>query len=423
MESHGRFADLALHRRSSLVACVLALSVPALFTSGCGGGSTSSSSSSGSGTGPVAGESTTVAIQLSSTANDEFVHFNMTVNQISLTNQAGKTAIIFNTPTDVDFIPANGNSVPFATVSAPQDVYTSAAIAVSNPRFSYISMDQQGGIYVATDAYGYTPTPPVVNLTSPITVSGSAMALKVDLQVSQSGSYTGAPPNQTAYTINPTFQLSTFAIPAKPTSPQNGLSIGLSGQIASIDNAGNSLTVALAGHPLTGSQSLQVALNPSTVIQGVPSASSLTPGALIGMDLALQSDASYAATRIEVPDATSTNLNTGQLMEIDPSYNNYVTSDSIQQEGGILSTQPVGMGYPYQFGTSTIFSTSLRFQNLGGLPFSPVFNASTLAAGQMVSIGSTSISFMGGTWTTPTSITLVPQTIDGLVTSVSKVVS
>ncbi|HUN83374.1 MAG TPA: DUF5666 domain-containing protein [Terracidiphilus sp.] len=416
MGSHGRFAGMVFRPGCRVAVSAFALSTLTLFTSGCGGGSTSSNS--GSATGPVAGESTTVAIQLSSTANDEFVHFNMTIDQISLTNQEGKTTTIFSTPTGVDFIPANGNSIPFATVSVPQDVYTSAAISVSNPSFSYISMDPQGGIYISTDAYGYTPTPPVVNLTGPITISGSAMALKVDLQASQSGSYSGAPPNQTAYTINPTFQLSSFAIPAKPTSPQNGLSIGLAGQVTSIDNAGTTLTVALAGHPLAGSQSLQVALDPSTVIQGVPLASSLVPGTLIDFDLALQPDASYAATRIDVPDATATNLNTGQIMEIDPSYN-YVMSDSTQQEGSILSDQPVGMGYPYEFGASTSFFTSARFQNLSSLPFNAVFNGSTLAPGQMVSVASTSISFTGGTWTEPTSITLVAQTIDALVTSVT----
>ena len=46
-------------------------------------------------------------------------------------------------------------------------------------------------VYFATDAYGELPEPPVVILPNPITVSGPAMGLTVDLQVAQSGSFIG----------------------------------------------------------------------------------------------------------------------------------------------------------------------------------------------------------------------------------------
>jgi hypothetical protein len=417
MKSTFRLDELSRRGGASfkLLQLALCISSIALTITGCGGNPSGIGTGSGSGsTGPINGESTTVAIQLSSTANDEFIYFGMEIKQISLTNKAGVTTTIFSTPTDVDFIPANGNAAPFATVTVPQDVYTSAAVAVSGPAFSNVSMTPQGGIDFNTDAYGYTPTPPVVNLAGPITVEGTSMGLILNLLAAQSGSYTGLEPNQTAYTINPTFDLTPFTIPAEAATPLNGKCIGLAGEVTAVDSAANTMTVTLPGNPATGNPSLNVALDANTEYQGIASASGLTAGTLIDMDIALQPDASYAATRVEVPDATATNVATGQLAFIDPSYNVLSTAVS-QQVGSILSVYPIGMGYEYAYEGGVKYQTSARFPNLSSLPFTAKFSSATVAAGQMVSIGSTSISDTGGTWTLPTSVTLVPQTIDAAV--------
>ena len=354
----------------------------------------------------------------------------MTINAISLTNKAGKTTTVFNTPTDVDFILANGQASPFATVSIPQDVYTSAAVQVSSPRFTNTFIDQQGGLDFNTDAYGYTPTPPVVTLSQPISISGSAVGMTLNLQASQSGSFTGLPPNQTAYTINPTFDLTSFAIPSESNTPQNGKSIGVTGRITTVDSTTGSLTVALASDgdttasPLTASSqltagiSVPVTLNSVTQFQGIPSAESLTVGEFVNMDLALEPNGSYAATRIEIQDATATNVASGQLAQVDPSFN-YVSQITDREQGDTLTPYPVGAGAVYIYASSTKFQTSAQFPNLSELPFTAAFSAASLAAGQNVSIGSEFISETGGTYSSSSSITLLPQTIDATIASVS----
>lgn len=120
-------------------------------------------------------------------------------------------------------------------------------------------------------------------------------------------------------------------------------------------------------------QSLPVALNSATTFQGIASPGSLAVGSLINLDLALQPDASYAATRVEVQDAAATNVASGQL-----------------------NTLPVGMGIPFIYANSTKFQTSARFPNLSALSFPASFSSSTLAAGQRVSIASQSISYTAG---------------------------
>jgi hypothetical protein len=395
-----------------------AFCVLVLLSTGCG----SNPSAPGSGSGPVPGESTAVAIQLSSTANGQFVAFEMEIDQISLTNAAGKTVTIFSTPTDVDFIHTNGGASPLATVSVPQDTYTSAAVTVTHPRFSYTFVDSQGGVNFATNEYGYTPTPPVVILAEPITVSGSTLGLSLNLQGTPSGTFSGLGSNQTSYTINPTFNLTPFPLTAPATTPLNGKCIGLAGRITAVD-ATSSMTVTLADDgvvtPATG-QSFTAALNSATQFQGMSSAGSLSVGTFVDMDIALQPDASYAATRVEVQDAAAKNVASGQLAQVTPS-DNYIQQMSTLQQGDQLTSQPVGLGEPFLYTASTVFQTSARFPNLSDLPFHAVFNESTLAAGQRVSVGSLSISYYFPTpgYSQASSLTLIPQVVDGAVTAVS----
>ena len=402
---------MAIRRCSFLLFFFLTAS--GAFVAGCGG----APGSSGSKTGPIPGESTTVVIQVSSTANDQFIYFGMEIQSIALTNKAGATTTIFSTPTDVSFIPWNGNAFPLATVTVPQDVYTSAAITLIGPAFTYVFMGAQGSITTSTDAYGgsYAPYPPVVTLASPITVSGSTMGLTLSLQAAQSGTIVGYP-NQTGYTISPTFTLSSFAIPEEGTNFENGKCTGLVGQVTAV--TGDSMTVALPGNPSTGNPSLNVALNSSTKYQGIASASDLSDGTLVNFDVALQPDASYAATRVEVQDPNATDVAVGQLVNVDPSYNGYVNTTAVQQVGTNLSVEPEGYGAPYMYGTSTKFQTSALFPDLSALPFNAVFDASTLAAGQMVALASDTLSF-AYPYTQPTSVTLLPQTIDAAVTGES----
>lgn len=365
---------------------------------------------------PKLSGSTSVAIQLSSTSNDQFVHFNTTIEQLSLINEAGKATTIFNIPTDVDFIPFNVGASPFATVTVPQDVYTSATLTLSNPRFSYVSMDSQGMIYFATDAYGELPEPPVVILPNPITVSGPAMGLTVDLQVAQSGSFIGFPPNQMSYSITPTFKLRSFPIPM--TGVASGP--GVAAQVTAVDLVASTITVTLAGHPSVQNQSFKIAVNSSTEFLAGGSLGNLAPGSLVNLDLALLPDATFSAARIEVVDTAATNLISGQLVAVAPLLN-YISSIATEQQGQYLSVQPVGMGYPYVYDDSTRFQTSVRFPYLSRVPFPATFDASTLAPGQRVSVGSTSISVRGGIYTAPTTVTLVPQTIHAVVTGVSNI--
>jgi hypothetical protein len=372
-----------------------------------------------------------VAIQLSSKANDELVQYTTQIASISLTNQAGKTTTIFNTPTNVDFIPANGNAYPLATVQVPQDIYTAASINMYTPNFRYTFLDSTGSDNTVNYTYlGATPVPVVV-VSQPVTISGSAMGLTLLLDMSKSlviSNY--IMPQLSTFTGNPTLDLSVFPLTAPATTPLNGKCIGLAGQITAMNMANSSMTVTLAGDGATGpgqgllygaylpGASFNAALGSGTQYQGVAAASGLATGDFVNVDLALEPDGSYAATRVEVQDATATNV-TANLVQYSSAQYSGLESMTTQYQGSQLESSDEEDSNQFIYAGSTKFQVSARLGSVSGLPFTPVFNGSTMVEGQNVSIGTLSYPTNGPGYSLPTSITLLPQTIDATVAGVT----
>lgn len=80
---------------------------------------------------------TQVSLVLTSTANDELVEYDMAFSSISLTSQSGSTATLLPAPasgsgTGAEFMHINGKAEPLSTATIPQDVYTSATVALGN---------------------------------------------------------------------------------------------------------------------------------------------------------------------------------------------------------------------------------------------------------------------------------------------------
>jgi hypothetical protein len=123
------------------------------------------------------------------------------------------------------------------------------------------------------------------------------MGLALNLQVNE---YSEACPTPTELATAPpvtaTFNLAPLTIAAQPTSSANGLAVGLEGTIASLGPGGSGINV----DALVDNQGpvWQVSFNGSTLFQGVSGASQLTVGLPVNMDLAIQPDGSFVATRV-----------------------------------------------------------------------------------------------------------------------------
>lgn len=396
--------------RGWLLVSILSITLATAFTAGCGG-------SAGGGSGRTLNGNTNVVVLVSSTANDELAAFQLTVESLTLTSQSGEQVSVLSSPVGDEFIHLNGRVEPLATVSIPQGIYVSATATYSSS-YPFCAGQAPGENFQDQLTGGPSAT---VNLPSPITVTGTAMGLVLNLQVA---SYPGACPTPAQYVLAPpvtaAFNLIPMTFAAKPTNSSNGMALGLEGSISSVDANGAGLIVnALANSAEVPSPpSWHAILSSTTVFQGVTGASQLAAGLPVDMDLAIQPDGSLLATRVAVISSDTTTLTLLAGYPLDVASSVPVTSIFGTAQEGYLHAGEFGPG-PVNFGNAT-FQISGEFTNLASLPFTADFNAANMVTGQNLTLTTQATSFAGGPAYTPiTTMTLMPQTINGTVSAVS----
>jgi hypothetical protein len=409
--SSGTSATFASFRLScSLLTGVVTIALIAM--TGCGSGSSSTPKLTGN---------TAVTVVLSSTANDQVTQFGMQIQKLTLTSQSGNTVTLLSTQQPSEFMHLNGGIEPLTTATIPQDVYTSASVTLPAAEFVCLGLAPSGGLGVAN--YSIMGQGPTVNLASPITITGSSMALVLDMQVSDSAVFStcNAIPAFAGFSLSPTFNLTPIVLSSSPTNSENGKVRGLKAEVASLGTTGSTLTLSVAEGNF-GTRTLSATSDSSTVFQGVSGFSALAPGLFLDVDGAIQSDGSLLATRIAVEDPSAINQSSGPIMFVDtlvPALNFYARTEI----GALLSEPGVSGGVylemPYFNFSSAVFRVSGQFTNLQNLPFVPSFTASNMVAGQNVDIASQAFSMSAPNYTTANTITLIPQTIDGTVQSIS----
>lgn len=358
-----------------------------------------------------------VPMVVSTTANDKLSEFTLSFNSLTLTNKSGATVTAFSKPQNVEFIHSNATAAPLITASIPEGVYVSATASIGNSSFTCETLNSSGGLDVSIFAYGSTPSSQVtVNLPSPITIDNGPMGLTLDLLATQSATFTQCNPNGIEpFTISPTFNLTALPIASQPTSPANGKETAIRGRISAVAASGGPFIVVT---PFPESLSISVNSGTSTLFQGINDFSSLAAGMFVDLDTATQSDGSLLATRVVVFDQAATNVMTGPLSFVDQLVPALIILGR-QQQGDDYSVQATTTGY-YSVPSSTVFQTSSEFTNIQSLPFPAVFNGSNMVPGQHVAIFSKALTGIAHyPYTAATTVTLLPQTINGTVSAIS----
>jgi hypothetical protein len=258
------------------------------------------------------------------------------------------------------------------------------------------------------------------------------MNLVLDLQVSQSaswGSCISTPGVLPTYSITPTFTLSSVSESSSASNADFEKQKNLLGFVAPAVASGNSFTANAADGGTCPIHSLikcdtpsaqgpvwQVTTDSSTIFQGITGISQLANGMPLDMDAEIQLDGSLLASRVAVYDTNTDHLTTsiGSINFVAESEPGLVISG--MEEYGPLS---VSGGAYYDF-DSTLFALSGQFANLESLPFTASFASSNVVAGQNVQLTTHALSPAGSfPYTEATTITLLPQTINGTVSAIS----
>jgi len=398
----------------------LVLSLFGLLAAGCGG-----SGGSGMGTGTTFSGSTTVVVLASSTANDQLFWFDVTLNSLTLTSESGQTVSLLPSQVNEEFMHLNGRVEPLATVSVPQGIYTSATAVVEQAFPACAGLQSSGGLLM-DEGLGalHEVTDVSMEPAQPITVTGSTMGLVLDLQVSKSAAFSGGCSQSLtgAVTITPTFTLTPISIAAQPTNSANGKALGVEGLIGSVGANGSGFTANPISYPPPYSNpalTWQVGVNSSTTFQGVGSAAGLTAGMPVDMDLAIEPDGSLLASRVAVYDTDTSDLSVafGPAEGIYPPYDQsvYPVMWTLEvEQGGQLDVLTSLVG---AYGLNATSQISGQFANLQSLPFGATFDSANLVAGQNILF--TTHAAEPVDFTPITTITLLPQTIDGTVSAIS----
>jgi hypothetical protein len=394
---------------SSRVSCFLlafTFALASVFVAGCGGGS-----------GSTLTGNTAVTVLASSTANDQLSQYRLTVQSLTLTSQSGTTVTLLDTPQTAEYIHLNGGVEPLTTVSIPEGVYTAATATVTPGGPTCVGMEANNGGLLTNGAIGFGPTAAsgvTVKLPSPITVTGTSMGLELNLQVAETVSSFDCVASQLgSATITPTFNLTALTIATQPTNQSNGKAIGLHGLLAAVETGGSSFSVTGADGP-----TWQVASSSSTVFQGVTGAAQLAAGMPVDMDVTIQAGGVLLATRVAVYDANPSTLTmeNGPLLQIAASQSTLFAH--VDDWAGPI-TYGLSITNPFSF-NNAVFQISGQLANVQSLPFTASFNASNMVDGQNVFMTTHATAESRYPIYVPvTTMTLIPQTINGKVISVS----
>ncbi|HZD77483.1 MAG TPA: DUF5666 domain-containing protein [Acidobacteriaceae bacterium] len=395
--------------------------VSVIVITGCGGGSSPGGTTVPPSQNCVAPGAPTAQVPLlftSDAALGPLTSFQLGITSIMLTDACGHSVTAYTGPTQantvqgvstIEITHVNGVSEPLTVTTLPQATYATASVSYTVVDIAYLYPDN---LHFVDSLQVTNPISGAVELAAPIVVDGKGTVITLDTLLTGPIVLGPAAVGSRVVTVTPAFSVSEFRPATTPSSDRNGKA-NLHGIVSSIGEGQFTMNNS-SGFPLT------ISASSSTVLQGIGSLSALPPNVPADVDVAIQTDGSLLATRIQVEDASALGAwigplvgtySTGAYQEIlprlwqDPTSPTHTSND-----------------YPYrfQFTDNTPYQLNGAAYDLTDLPFTPTFVAfSDVALGQGLSISWTTQQLLGSQpQTEARAATLMPRTFSGSITSV-----
>ncbi len=255
-----------------------------------------------------------------------------------------------------------------------------------------------------------------VTLGAPLEVSGTAMGVLLDLNIPESTTFTPYFSGSTNMTggqtsFSPVFTVSGVTIAAQPGTLMDGAVEDVHGQVKA--SAGGVLTLTSDTW-----STLNFSTGAGTVFAGASGGAAPAVGSYVDVDGALQQDGTMLATLVQTEATTLAYDMVGPIVE----YTNqqYLNTSGREQQGPSL---PNGTGF---YGDNLVISGPPQFEiawpsgmAATGLPFTPVLDVNSIAAGQNLATPIAALQTTGNVIPPVSVVTLEAQTIDGTVTGMS----
>ena len=338
------------------------------------------------------------------------VGFTVTLNSVTLNEQAGSTATVISTPTTVDFARLLGLRSPLAFNSVAPGTYTSATFVLANPVVDSVTLSPTPQITPLTGIFpnGQNPYTLTVNFPKSMVVGANGLAgLKMDMDIRDSLATDGSGNlviSNNTIAVNPI-----IFIKATKASDPDGHVTDLIGGLASV-NAGNNSFVLQGPY----GRQLTVDVNNSTQFNSGWSINNLATPAIVGVQGQFQADGSLLADYVEVV-TTSQSFVSGRVLQV-------TNNSSGQAQQIVMWVGETGADMASDVDTiqtidvSQVNAYDVCFMN--GPLTNAVFNNASVVVGQRVFIGGSSANSVF----TPTMISLRLQGVYGMFTPGSVVV-
>jgi len=391
---------------------ILTLAVPLLnilagiLLIGCGGG--------GSSTPPPPQPNTTATqIRVGDASTDRVVAFQVTIGNIILTPVGSGASQQIQVPTNrLDLSHMAGKLEPVVILNAPQGTYASATVNIVNPIVTFLN--GSGNLVTIPGCASQSVS---VNFSSALTITSSPAILNIDINAASTLT-TDASGNVLGFS----FSSSSFTITTSPIVAENlqqdntGEIESVVGQVASLSGANFTLTGAQGGGQLV------FATDGSTLFSGGLTNVASMANQIVRVDGTTRTDGTLLARRVEGVESQTGSVMDGLITSVIATPATFLTIASQDGAGSGMDSSKIGA--PFNVSVSGVTAGNFGV-NQGRMDFTGLavpsatfpFDATTLRAGQRISVESPgSVPLINGTITAD-KVKLEQQAITGVVSN------
>jgi len=389
------------------VAVVILATILTAALAACGGSKGTSTTPP-----PVTAQKTQVQVNIGDSPSDWMLAFSMNISSMSLTGSNGSATVV-SSSVPIEMMHLMGTMQPLTMVSAPQGTYTAASITIGSATVMYMDPTTKAPVQKTISG----PISATVTFGTPVTVGSTPMAMGFDLDLASSVTIDSGG----NMAMNPVFHVSSGAQGSgNPMDPSDGGIQKMMGAISSVSGSSFGMT------SMQAAQSFTFATNSSTVFDGT-SMSGMSNGMLLIVDASLQSDGTLMATKVQSMMNSGGVMGGGVMTAVTGQPATALTMVMQNGAGSGMMSSAFAAGVTVDLNGSTTYQIDEDNMDMSSLPFTPLFDASHIHAGQSVMpisssammSGSMGGGMMGGSsmagTITATNVELEPQGISGTV--------
>ena len=317
---------------------------------------------------PTPAAKTVVQVSMGDAPSDWMLAFSMNISSMSLTGSNGVAAVVTST-TPIEMLHLTGTMQPLAMVSAPQGSYTGASISIASATVMYMDPTTKSPVQKTIPG----PITATTTFTTPMTVGSTPMAIGFDMNMANSVTADSSG----NLTLNPVFKVTSgMQGTGVPLDPTDGGIQEMFGAVSTI--SGNSFSMT----SMQAAQTFTFATNSSTQFDNITNISMMANGMLVTVDANLQPDGTLMATHVQSMMNSAGIMGAGVMTAVTGTPATQLTMVMRNGAGTGMMSSSLAAGVTVALNGSTVYRIDGDNMDMSSLPFTPVFDASHIYAGQ-----------------------------------------